>query len=208
MKKLLFILTTAILGLSAKAQYDPEALTVLDAMSAKYKRVEAFNASFTQKLMNRDAGLNESLSGDISVKGDKYVLDVAGQKIFNNGTDVYTYSEEVSEVTISTNESEDTEVTLGNVYDLYKDGFKYALISTQPNGDRIIELDPESRDKTYFKIKMVINSKDELKSFTIYERTNNIYTYLINSFEEASLNDDFFTFDTKKYPGVEVIDFR
>ena len=206
------ILTTTCLNIllmgTVFAQYDPDALAVLDAMSNKYKKIPAFDAVFTQKLTNKQAGLDESISGKITVKGDKYVLEVAGQKIFNNGSDVYSYSEELAEVTISSFDPEEVEITLGNVYDLYKEGFKYALISSLENGDRVIEMDPESRDKSYFKIRMIINSKDELKSFTVYERTNNIYVYSIDTFKEVQVNDDFFTFDTSKYPNVEVIDFR
>ena len=191
-----------------KAQYDPAALSVLDAMSAQYKSTESFKASFAQTLTNESAGIDETLSGQIAVKGDKYVLDVAGQRIFNNGTDVYNYNPEISEVTISTFDPEESEITLSNVYDLYKNGFKYALTSTESNGDRIIDLDPESRDKSYFKIRMVINAKDELSSFTVYERSGNQYLYTIEAFQPASLPDSHFTFDTSKYPNVEVLDFR
>jgi outer membrane lipoprotein carrier protein len=208
MKKLFTALFTIAISLQINAQYDPEALAVLDAMSANYKKIEAFSAEFSQKLTNESAQLDEMISGKISVKGEKFVLDVAGQKIFNNGTDVYTFNAEINEVTISTNEPDDSEISINNVYDLYKKGFKYALMSTMANGDRIIELDPESRDKSYFKIRMVINSKDELKAFTVFERTGNRYLYSIDSFKPVSLNDSYFTFDAKKYPNVEVIDFR
>lgn len=208
MKKILTTTLVLLYSYLSFGQYDPEALAVLDAMSDNYKKVEAFKASFTQELTNKQADLNESIACEIVVKGDMFVLDIAGQKIFNNGTDTYSYSEEVAEVTISAYDPEDAEISFGNVYDLYKDGFKYALMAKLENGDRVIELDPESRDKSYFKIRMVINSKDELKAFTVFERTTNIYTYSINKFEEAALTDDFFTFDTSKYPNVEVIDFR
>ena len=208
MKKLFSITTLSLIVNLVFAQYDPEALAILDAMSGKYKDAEAFKASFIQKLTNKDAGLDESISGLITVKGDMYLLEVAGQKIFNNGSDVYSYSKEIDEVTVSTYDPEEEEINLGNVYDLYKEGFKYALLAEVQNGDRIIELDPESRDKSYFKIRMNINSKDELKSFTVYERTNNVYEFVINDFEEISVEDSFFTFDPEKYPDVEVIDFR
>lgn len=208
MKKLFtYVLLSSAFSFS-QAQYDKEALAVLDAMSAGYKSVEAFKASFSQKLTNENAGIDETLSGQISVKGNKYVLDVAGQRIFNNGTDVYTYNPEISEVTISTYDPEESEITLSNVYELYKDGFKYVLTSTETNGDRLIDLDPESRDKSYFKIRMVINAKNELNSFTVFERTGNRYLYTIESFQAVTLPDSFFSFDPSKYPNVEVIDFR
>ena len=208
MKKLIIATLALTVFFAANAQYDAQALAVLDAMSAKYKKVEAFKASFGQELTNESAGLNETISGQIAVKGDMYVLDVAGQRIFNNGTDVYNYNPEIGEVTISTFDPEESEITLSNVYDLYKNGFKYILSATNSNGDRIIELDPESRDKSYFKIKMVIGAKDDLKSFTVFERTGNKYEYSIKSFEPTTLPDSYFTFNIAKYPNVEVIDFR
>ncbi|NQZ77850.1 MAG: outer membrane lipoprotein carrier protein LolA [Ekhidna sp.] len=208
MKRLILSLITIATLTQTNGQYDPEALAVLDAMSNKYKKIEAFKASFSQKLTNESAGLDETISGDISVKGDMYVLEVAGQMIYNDGKDTYTYNEEINEVTVSTYDPEESEITLGNVYDLYKDGFKYALAEQKSNGDRLIELDPESRDKSYFKIRMTIDSKDELKSFTIFERTGNKYVLTINTFSPTSLSDAYFKFDATKYPNVEVIDFR
>lgn len=208
MKKLAIATLSLLILFKVNAQYDPSALAVLDAMSSKYRVVESFQASFSQKLTNESAGLDETISGDIAVKGDMFMLDVIGQKIYNNGTDVYTFNQELNEVTISPYDAEEAEITLSNIYDLYKDGFKYDLAETTTNGDRIIELDPESRDKSYFKIKMTINSKDELKAFTVFERTGNKYVYSINSFAPTKLNDSYFTFDVSKFPNVEVIDFR
>lgn len=209
MNKLVALLIGLLLVcLKAEAQYDPEALAILEAMSAKYKKVASFNAVFTQKLTNKNAGLNEEISGKIGVKDNMFVLDIAGQKIFNDGENIYTYNEEIQEVTISSNVEEDAEITLSNIYDLYKEGFKYALISQLPNGDRIVEMDPESRDKSFFKIKMAITAADDLRSFTVFERSGNTYLYSIDSFEEVDLADSDFTFNSKDYPGVEVIDFR
>ncbi len=208
MKNFLLTLSSLFIAIQSNAQYDPDALSVLDAMSFNYKKASAFQATFTQKLTNDSAGLEESLSGDVTIKGDKFVLELNGQKIFNDGTDVYTYNEALKEVTIAEYEPDESEITLNNIYDLYKKDFKYALISQMRNGDRIIELDPETRDKSYFKIRMIINKADELKSFTIYERSGNIYLYAIESFKPVEIADSYFTFDVTKYRDVEVIDFR
>ncbi|MEM0941478.1 MAG: outer membrane lipoprotein carrier protein LolA [Bacteroidota bacterium] len=202
------ITLTLVIFLYTSAQYDPSALKVLDAMSNKYKKVESFKATFSQELMNESAGIKEIISGQIAVKDNMYVLDVADQRIFNDGTDIYTYNPEISEVTVSSFDPEESEITLNNVYDLYKDDFKYVLTSTETNGDQIIDLDPESRDRSYFKIRMIISAQDELKSFTVFERTGNNYLYTIKSFQSTTLPDSYFTFDVSKYPNVEVIDFR
>ena len=159
-------------------------------------------------MINESANIDESIKGEIAVKGDMYVLKVAGQEIYNNGTDVYTYSADLQEVTVSTFDPEEQEITLGNIYDLYKEGYKYVLMSTQGNGDRIVELSPEKNDKSYHKIRLVIDKNDDLKKFTVFEKTGNQYIYDIKNFKAVPLADSYFTFDTSKYPDVEVIDFR
>jgi outer membrane lipoprotein-sorting protein len=209
MKKLLLIVFSFSAIQFAMAQYDPEAKSILDAMSAKYRKVSAFSASFSQKLSNESAGLDESMDGTITVKQDKYKLEIAGQEIYNNGESVWSFNKEAEEVTVSDYEPDDSEISLNNIWDLYQDGFKYILLSTNQNGNRVIDLDPVDRNKTYYKIRMIISGSDELFSFTVYEKTGNQYKYQILNFtERPELNDAFFTFNPSDFPGVEVIDFR
>jgi len=209
MKKVILLFTIVLLSQGAVAQYDPEAKAVLDAMSAKYKKVAAFSASFSQKIENQSAGIDESMEGKITVKGEKFKLEILETEIYNDGKEVWVYSPELEEVTVSINDPSEAEITPGNVYDLYKKGFKYALLSVMGNGSRVIELDPESRDKSYHKIRMIIDATNALKSFTVFEKTGNRYLYTVTNFKPlSSLSDSFFVFDTKKYPNVEVVDFR
>jgi len=209
MKKYLYILIAFFFSYGSQAQYDPDALAVLNSMSEKYKAMGPYSADFTQELINESAGINDKIDGSIVVSEDMYVLKVAGQEIYNNGTDVFSYSEEIEEVTVSTYEPEEQEITLGNIYDLYKDGFKYVLMGVNQKGDRMVELDPESKDKSYFKIKLVIDKNDELNRFTVMERSGNQYVYSIKSLEKKpSISEAYFTFDDSKYPDVEIIDFR
>ncbi len=193
----------------AVAQYDPEAKAVLDAMSSKYKKVGAFSASFSQKIDNQSAGIDESIDGEITVKGNQYKLEILDSEVYNNGKEIWVFTPDLEEVTVSAHDPSEEEITPGNVFDLYKKGFKYTLISKTGNGDRVVELGPESREKSYHKIRMTIDAKDELKSFIVFEKTGTSYFYTVTNFKPiASLPDSFFTFDTAKYPNVEVVDFR
>ena len=208
MKKLLFGIAT-LLMITAQAQYDPEAKEILDAMSESYKKVNAFTATFTQKIENKSAGIEEELEGKITVKNEMYKLEIIDSEIYNDGKSVWVYTPEMQEVTVSNYNPEEEEITPGNVYDIYKKGFKYALIQTLGNGDQVIELDPESRDKSFHKIRLIISSKNELKTFSVFEKTGSKYVYSIRDFKtSSSIGSSHFTFDTKKYPNVEVIDFR
>jgi outer membrane lipoprotein carrier protein len=73
-----------------------------------------------------------------------------------------------------------------------------------------VDLVPEKKDAQYFKIKMMIVKKDKsIQSWTMFDKSGNRYKYTITKFTPNIKADDaLFTFDPKKYPGVEIIDLR
>ena len=79
MKKIYLKLIFIIVTFSSSAQFDPEAELILESMSTKYKSKSAFMSTFEQNLINEMSVVNESISGTIYVKGDKYKLEIAGQ---------------------------------------------------------------------------------------------------------------------------------
>ena len=210
MKKICLKLIFVIVTFSSSAQFDPEAELILESMSTKYKSKSAFMSTFEQNLINEMSIVNESISGTIYVKGDKYKLEIAGQIIFNDGQDLWSYSEEIMEVTVSTYDKEEQDISLTNIWDLYKEGYKYGLNLPDKQGNWIIDLEPIERGvEAFYKIRMVITKEYDLKSFRIFEESGNQYNYTINKLiNRSDLTDDFFTFDLAQYPEVEIIDFR
>ena len=210
MKKICLKLIFVIVTFSSSAQFDPEAELILESMSTKYKSKSAFMSTFEQNLINEMSIVNESISGTIYVKGDKYKLEIAGQTIFNDGQDLWSYSEEIMEVTVSTYDKEEQDISLTNIWDLYKEGYKYGLNLPDKQGNWIIDLEPIERGvEAFYKIRMVITKEYDLKSFRIFEESGNQYNYTINKLiNRSDLTDDFFTFDLAQYPEVEIIDFR
>lgn len=211
--KLKAILATAALGLSliVNAQQDQAARDILDVMSNKYRKIPAFSADFTYALENQQESLNEQFEGKITVKGVKYRLDLEGQEIINDGKSIWTYLAEVNEVTINNYNPEESEINLNNIFDLYKTGYKYLLVSElNTPSTNVVDLVPEDKNLNYFKIRMEIDkSTNSLKSFKIFDKSGNRYTYIIKQFQEhANLDDKLFVFDMNAHKGVEVIDFR
>lgn len=212
MNRLILTISTCLLIISqAIAQKDPVALEILDAMSTKYKNIPAFTADFSYIMENEEESIDEKFDGNITVKSGKYKLDMSGQEIFNDGIYVWTYLKDDNEVTISEYDDTEEEITLSNIFSIYKEGYKYLFVETKENGSLdIVDLVPEDREKSYFKIRMEIKKPSrELKNFRIYDKNGSKYLYQINSFEENSvIQDSDFKFDQKKYPGVEIVDFR
>ncbi len=211
MKKVLSIILITACFTTAQAQKDEAARSILDAMSDKYQAMPAFTSDFEYILENPSEDLTETFEGTVSVKGDMYRLSMEGQEIINNGETVWTYMEELNEVNISDYLAEEQDISLNNIFTLYKEGYKYLYIESADNGKLdIIDLVPEDVSNNYFKIRLAIKSDNqELTRFQVFDKNGNRYIYKIVTFkEEPTLGDDYFNFDPSKYEGVEVIDFR
>ncbi len=212
MKNLVFAALLLFAG-TAQAQYDPKALEILEAMSKKYKAITAFEANLTSGLSNESEGVNEEFKGKITVKGDKFRLLLDDQEVINNGTTVWTYLPAAKEVNIDNFDPTSDEVNPTKIFDMYKKGFKYLYLADKTEAGVLceeVDLVPEKKDAQYFKIKMMISKKDKsIQSWTMFDRSGNRYKYTITKFvPNVKVEDSFFTFDVKKYPGVEVIDLR
>jgi outer membrane lipoprotein carrier protein len=213
MKKPLLAAILLVFVKFAFGQYDPKALETLDAMSKKYKAIPAFEANISYTLTNEVEKINEEFKGKITVKGDKFKLVLPEQEVINNGTTLWTYLPEAKEVNIDNYDPNSDDINPSKIYDLYKKNFKYMYLQDKTEGGALceeIDLVPEKKDAQFFKIKMFINKKDKsIQSWTMYDKGGNRYKYTLTKFNEnANISDATFTFDPKKYPGVEIIDLR
>ncbi len=213
MKKSVFAIILLVLVKTTFAQYDPKALEILEAMSKKYKAIPAFEANISYILTNEAEKINEEFKGKITVKGDKFRLALPEQEVINNGTTIWTYLPDAKEVNIDNVDSKSDEVTPSKFYEIYKKGFKYIYLEEKNEGGvlcEVIDLVPEKKDAQFFKIRMNIVKKDKsIQSWTMFDKGGNRYKYSLTKFTpNVKADDTFFTFDAKKYPGVEVVDLR
>lgn len=213
MKKSLITLILLLTGTLLFAQYDPKALEILEAMSKKYKTLTSFEANLTSSLTNDTDGIHEEFKGKITVKGDKFRLLVDDQEIFNNGTTVWTYLPSAKEVNIDNVDPDSDEMNPSKFYSMYEKGYKYLYLEDQTDGGvlcEVVDLVPEKKDAQYFKIRMNIVKKDKsIQSWTMFDKSGNRYKYTISKFvPNVKVDDAYFSFDVKKYPGIEVIDLR
>ncbi len=213
MKKLILSLFSLFLAVSAFAQYDPKALQTLDAMSKKYKAIPAFEANISYTMTNETEKINEEFKGKITVKGDKFRLVLPEQEVINNGATIWTYLPEAKEVNIDNYDPNSEDINPSKIYEIYKKGFKYLYLQDKTEGGVMceeIDLVPEKKDAQYFKIKMFISKKDKsIQSWTMFDKGGNRFKYMITKFTpNAKVEDSYFTFDPKKYPGVDVVDLR
>ena len=208
MKKITFLLSFIFLNsYFLFSQDDKIALDMLNSMSDNYKKMKGFTSSFTYTMKNLTEDITDSFSGKISVRDDKYVLYIEGQKIINDSKTVWTYLEDLNEVTISDFDPSEQDISINNVFEVYKEGYKHKFID-KVNDINNVEIYPDDEGKSYFKISFAILENNLLSSFTVYDKSNSIFIYSIDDFLEEELDNELFTFDLEKYLDIEVIDFR
>jgi len=200
----------------AYAQVDEKAKKILDKMSDKYQNLPAYKTNFVYRLTNEVENVDEQFAGEIMVKGEKYVLLMSDQEIFNDGETIWTFLQEANEVNVDYYMPDEGDLSPNNIYAAYKKGYRYRWLETKKVGSRtldVIELqpeDPKDPDKIFFRIVLNIDQADNtIHSWDMYDRAGNVFSYTISGFNpQFTAEDSFFVFDESKYPGVEVVDLR
>jgi outer membrane lipoprotein-sorting protein len=193
---------------------DPEAKKVLDAVSAKFKTFKAIKAAFALKIENAAGKVQGVKAGTVLMKGVKYRVSITGQEIFCDGTTIWTYDVAAKEVQVSSLDNGSGSITPQKLFtNFYDKDFLFVLGQDIKKGGKtykVVELTPIDKTKSFFKVVLEVDkSTSVIMSTKVFEKNGNKYLYAINSINTtASVADDSFSFNPKKYPGVEVIDLR
>lgn len=209
-----FLFLLGFLSIQAHAQKDPKAKSVLDAMSQKYQSMNGYTAGFDYTYSENGAA-GDRQSGELAVKGEKYRLKLPEQEIFNDGKTVWTLiqTDSYKEVTINDVSQMEGELTPSNIYKMYQSGFNYKLLADktyQGKAVNVVELTAQKADSPFKQLKLMVDkaSKD-LLGWEMSDGQGGVFTYSFKNVKPApSLAADYFSFDPKKYPGIEVIDLR
>jgi outer membrane lipoprotein-sorting protein len=209
-----FFLLTNAFSQGELATNDPAAKKILDAVSSKFKTFKAVLANFTLKVEDAKGKVQGTKNGTVSMKGQKYKINIPGQEIYCDGKNVWTYDKAANEVTISQLDPSATSITPQKLFtNFYDKDFLYKLNGEKKEGGKTvqeIELTPVDKTKAFHKVYALVDKKTQtIYSTRVLEKNGNKYTYTVNSLNgKAPVSDAIFVFDKKKYPGVEEVDLR
>ncbi|MCK5279034.1 MAG: outer membrane lipoprotein carrier protein LolA [Cyclobacteriaceae bacterium] len=216
MKKLGLVIVLLGFFVGVTAQEDQKAKVILDKMSDKYQSIPSYKTNFIYRLHNKVEDIDEEFSGEIMIKGEKYVLLMSDQEIFNNGETIWTFLMDANEVNVDYYMPNEGDLSPNNIYSAYKKGYRYRWIEIKKVGSRtldVVELqpeDPKDPDKIFFRIILNIDQDDNtIHSWEMYDRGGNVFSYTISGFNpKFTADDSFFEFNESEYPDVEVVDLR
>ena len=154
-----------------------------------------------------DKNLSESLKGHAWLQGEAYKTEMADQQTISDGKTIWLYLIDDEEIMVS-NASEGTDNTPLKILTSLDKSYVASLTNIDAKGIATIELaNPKGQ---YKRVTLKINAKKtELKSVDIYMEDGNKISITVEEMKfDQKLDDNFFTFDTKKHPKVDVIDMR
>lgn len=182
-----------------------EAKNLMEAVASKVRSYQNMEIAFEYTLRDPSANINQETRGTVSLKGDKYRMNLMGVTRIFDGKKIYTIVPEDEEVTISNyNPANSHSLSPSKMLLFYENGYDYKMDIVQNVRGRIVQyvkLTPTDKNS---KIKQVLLGIDK--------QTKNIYNLIqlmndgsqitieINSFKtNQPLSDLLFTFREEKY---------
>nr|WP_309757103.1 outer membrane lipoprotein carrier protein LolA [Flavobacterium sp.] len=208
-KKFLLIAALLFFSFSIQAQ-DKKAKELLDQVTAKVKSYSTIVIDFKYSLNNAKENINQDSKGNVTMKGNQYVLNFMGVTKIFDGKKTFTIVPEDEEITISkVNEKDDNAITPSKMLTFFNTGYKYNMDILQNVKGRKIQ---------YIKL-VPTSSRDQRKEVLlgIDIQTKHIYnlievgkkgtktTLTVNSFKtNQPLSKNQFTFVESKYPNYYI----
>src|SRR4030042_3158369 len=197
MKKQYLILIFCSVCINAFMQQDPEAKKILDQAAEKTRSYRTIQVSYKLTVDDRKEKTSSSGEGQIKIKGEKYRLETSEAVVYFDGKTMWTYSEDINEVTITEPDMADEDF-LSNpskILTWYNRDFKYRYVQkTVLKGLEMHEIDlfPNNFEQPYSRIKVYVAVSD-LSLHLIKSTGKDGIDYSIQLFDyvtEKELDDD------------------
>lgn len=203
--KIISVIALFLMAFQSYAQDAEKAKALLDEVSAKVKSYDNISIDFKYSLQNSSENINQVTRGDVTMEGEKYLLNVLGITRIFDGKTLYTINPEDEEVTISSENTEDeNSVSPSKMLSFYKEGYTYTMdIIQDVMGRKIqyIKLNPIDTNSEIKEILLGIDAKTKHIYNLIEIGKNGTRTTLtVNSFKtNEPISKSLFKFDKSKY---------
>ncbi|WP_299536796.1 outer membrane lipoprotein carrier protein LolA [Ulvibacterium sp.] len=204
MKKLFLFAITVLVYTAGFSQDSGKAKTLLDEVYNKVRGYGNIQVDFKYVLNNTEAAINQETRGDVTLEGDKYLINFMGSQQLYDGKKVYTIVPENEEITIENRVNDENTVTPSKMLTFYKQGHNYEwdiLQNVQGKKIQYVKLIPIDTDTEIQSILLGIDVETK-HIYKLIETGKNgtTTTFIVNSFKtDQPLSKTLFTFDEDKY---------
>ena len=184
------------------AQTGNQAKQILDKTAAVLSRKGGASASF--QLSNAKMG---KVSGTIAIKGNKFHAATPQAIVWFNGKAQWTYLKKTEEVNV-TNPTQAQQMMM-NPYtfiNIYKTG--YVMTASTASNSYEVHLKAQNNKRTIQEMYITVDKKTYVP-LTVKMRQQKAWTTIsISNFKGVNQPASLFVFNSKEFPGAEVVDLR
>ncbi|HET8855655.1 MAG TPA: outer membrane lipoprotein carrier protein LolA [Salinimicrobium sp.] len=192
------------------AQVTGKAEHLLNEVSQKVKGYENIQIDFSFTRENPQENIKHETRGDVSLEGEKYLLNILGTTRLFDGNKLYTIIPEDEEIVISTYDpKKDDNITPSKMLSFYNEGYTYKWdIIQNIKGRKIqyIKLIPKNPDAEIKNILLGIDPQTKhIYNLIQTEEDGTKTTITITSFKtDQPIPEALFVFDEERYPGFYI----
>lgn len=186
---------------------DKQAQNIIENVSKKISTDSPLLINYTMTIKTKDKK-SETLKGSLLSNGEKFQLKTPIFEDYCDGTNLWHYVKETSEVELSVIEQSNNLFNFPNLIKTYSKDFRPKLIREEET-NYVIDLLPK-KSTNVSKIRVVSNkTTNRIKEMTIYVREGNTYIITFTSYKpnQTSQSKDY-VFPQATYPQAEIIDLR
>ena len=199
---LLITITAVLVSVPGWSQ---DANALLNEVSNKVRAYDNIEIEFKYNLENSKEKVSQEARGNVTLEGDKYVLNMLGTTTLFDGSKTYTIVPEDEEVTIAkADPSDEKTITPSRMLTFYENGYRSSMDITQNVRGRKIQFVKLVPIDTNAEIKDILLGIDQQTKhiYKLIQTDDNgtRYTLTVNSFKtDQQLSSTLFTFDEAKY---------
>ncbi|MBQ9417393.1 MAG: outer membrane lipoprotein carrier protein LolA [Bacteroidales bacterium] len=198
---------TAQITHASQGRLDENATEALRKAASRFNQNVAFTVTATS--FSSEKKLLSKQTAQVRYHKGKYRLSLPDQELISDGTTLWHWNKQASEVAISNVSTDDVDfLNPASLLTNYPQLFKPKYIRTDADGTAVIDLQPHSA-RNFHKLRLFIREEDGLLlRIEVHKFDSSRELYEISDFKRAATPASQFTFTPADHPSVEVIDMR
>jgi chaperone LolA len=203
-------LGAALLGTANRVHAQtPDADQLVDRLERKYDGGQTLKAQFTQTTSQN--GQMNTLSGTLTLQGDRYRVETNRQTLVTDGETTWTYTPARKQVLVNDYAENETAFSPGRFFDGYQERYRVTNVRTaQRSGTRhrVLTLKPRQGGAFFQKVTLWMRASDAVVTrLVVMDANGSRMTFSLRDVTfGAETTASTFRFDAPQ--GVEVVDLR
>ncbi len=192
---------------------DPAAKTILDRVSTKYQSYTSLEVVFSLSITSKVDDLNESMKGNVWLKGQKYRVNTGDVEIICDNVKRWMILKgKQKEVQINFYEPDANNIeSPSQLFTIYKNNYNYKLDGKETldgkSMTRIQLIPANTKESPYTFIYLLVDDQDVIRKARIVGKDGVEYNWQIVTFTpNAKIDEGKFTFNAAQYPGYHIED--